>query len=78
MAETLIVSFVVRFIQEQTADGGAPWRGVIRHVQSRAEMHFGTVEEAMQFMSGYVSLDRTGVAEETPEKAPNANGSTAP
>ncbi|MDX1662513.1 MAG: hypothetical protein R3272_01890 [Candidatus Promineifilaceae bacterium] len=67
MAETQIVSFVLRFLQEQQVDGGAPWRGVIRHVQSREELHFGTMEEAMQFIGGYVALEHGIVPSAAPE-----------
>jgi pimeloyl-ACP methyl ester carboxylesterase len=61
MTETRIASFVVRFMEE---GAGAmppepPWRGVIRHVQTRREMRFTRIEEALQFMSQYVDLEVT-------------------
>lgn len=66
MSETKIASFVVRFVQEADADDGegaaaagqlaAPWRGVIRHVQSREEVRFTEMEEALAFMGRYVAL----------------------
>lgn len=56
MTETHIVSFILRFVQPE--QGGAPlsWHGVVRHVQSREELRFTRVEEALQFMNRYVPL----------------------
>jgi hypothetical protein len=58
MNETKIISFVVRFLEEESAPA-APrtWRGVIRHVQSREELAFLHMEEALAFMARYVSLE---------------------
>ncbi|HSM55824.1 MAG TPA: hypothetical protein VK879_06675 [Candidatus Sulfomarinibacteraceae bacterium] len=75
MSETRIASFVVRFIQETAAEladpadagGGrlaADWRGVIRHVQSRQELRFTELKEALDFMDRYVALTDPEVAEE--------------
>ena len=66
MSETKIASFVVRFVQGADADDGqgvtttgqlTAWRGVIRHVQSREEMRFTDMEEALAFMERYVALE---------------------
>jgi hypothetical protein len=63
MNETKIVSFVVRFLEEESAPA-APrtWRGVIRHVQSREEVGFLSIEEALAFMARYVSLEANETA----------------
>lgn len=75
MSETRIASFVVRFIQETAAETTDPadakgarlaadWRGVIRHVQSRKEMRFTELKEALAFMDRYVALSESGGAED--------------
>lgn len=56
MTETRIVSFIVRFVQPESGERATPWHGVVRHVQSREEMRFTRVEEALQFMGRYVPL----------------------
>jgi hypothetical protein len=50
-------SFVLRFSAD--ADNTA-WRGLIRHVQSDAECHFTRLDELLEFVGGYVSLDEGG------------------
>ncbi len=57
MTETRIVSFIVRFVQPESGYQAAPWHGVVRHVQSREEMRFTRVAEALQFMSRYVPME---------------------
>lgn len=47
-------SFVLRFSAD--ADNAA-WRGFIRHVQSDTERHFTRLDELLDFVGGYVSLD---------------------
>lgn len=54
MPETVISSFILRFTQE--AEDGAPWRGVVRHVQSDEEARFTQIDEALRFISRYVDL----------------------
>jgi hypothetical protein len=54
MAETVINSFMIRFIQESDAD--ASWRGMVRHVQSDEEVRFTRIEEALRFIGRYVDL----------------------
>lgn len=56
MTETRVFSFIVRFVQPESGEQALPWHGVVRHVQSREEMRFTRVEEALQFMSRYVPL----------------------
>jgi hypothetical protein len=56
MTETHIVSFILRFVQPEQGDALPAWYGVVRHVQSREELRFTRVEEALQFMNRYVPL----------------------
>lgn len=35
-------------------NAAAPWRGVIKHIQSGAEQHFTTLAEAESFMKKYI------------------------
>lgn len=58
MTETVVSSFILRFTQETDAD--APWRGVVRHVQSDEEARFTRIDEALRFIGRYVDLDRAG------------------
>jgi hypothetical protein len=53
-----IVSFVIRFVQEQPAQapGGIAYRGTIRHIQSDQEMAFTCWDDAMVFMQKYVPI----------------------
>ncbi len=58
MPEATIASFILRFTQEQPSAGeGAPWRGVIRHVQSNEQAHFVRIEDALAFIAHYVDID---------------------
>lgn len=59
MLETDVDSFIVRFVQEKSPRNGppaAPWYGVIRHVQSKEQIRFTQIEDALQFVSNYVEL----------------------
>ena len=59
MLETGVDSFIVRFVQEKGQSDGpaaAPWHGVIRHVQSKEEMRFTHIEDALRFVANYVEL----------------------
>jgi hypothetical protein len=52
-----IVSFVVRFVQEQPAEGvSALYRGIIRHVQTDQELTFTDWEAAQGFMEKFVNI----------------------
>lgn len=62
MAETKIVSFVVRFVQQEDDQQQQGWRGLIRHVQSREERHFHLLPDALRFMGRYVDLENVGYA----------------
>ncbi len=57
MPDTLIASFVLRFMLDQEA-GAAPnsWRGVIRHVQTNDELHFSGLKEALTFIQRFVEI----------------------
>lgn len=59
--ETHLVSFVVRFVCDQPVAGptqpATEWRGILRHVQSDAELHFTRWEEAVAFIAQHVRLD---------------------
>jgi hypothetical protein len=60
-AETHVVSFIVRFVYDQAADGdaglGAGWHGVVRHVQSNEERHFTRWADAVAFIARYVPME---------------------
>ncbi len=57
MPDTLIASFVLRFMLDQEG-GAAPnsWRGVIRHVQTNDELHFSGLKEALSFIQRFVEI----------------------
>jgi len=57
MPDTLIASFVLRFVLDQEA-GAAPntWRGVIRHVQTNDELHFSGMKEALVFIRRFIEI----------------------
>ena len=63
MTETRIVSFVVRFVQQEDEHNRPVWRGLIRHVQSREERHFQLLPDALQFIGRYVDLTGVGFPE---------------
>ena len=73
MPQTTIASFVLRFTQERTSDTEpvAPWRAVIRHVQSDEEVYFTQMDEALTFMAQYVDL-ANGMPQD--EGAPHGEG----
>jgi hypothetical protein len=74
VVETAVNSFVLRFVQEAAAPGGgtdapsvetaAEWHGVIRHVQSNAELRFVQMDEALAFIATFVPMP--------PAPAPNS------
>lgn len=57
MTETAVTSFIIRFTQDQESDLGSPWRGFIHHVQAGEETYFTKIEDALQFMGGFVNLN---------------------
>ena len=58
--EARVDSFVVRFVYEKPAAGAdlpaRAWHGVIRHVQSDAELYFTHWAEAEAFIGEYVVI----------------------
>ncbi len=57
MPDTLIASFVLRFMLDQEAAAGSnTWRGVIRHVQTNDELHFSGLKEALSFIQRFVEI----------------------
>ena len=60
MSEIRLISFVLRFTQEQPASQqteAVAWHGTLRHVQTNEELHFTQISEALSFISNYVKLD---------------------
>lgn len=49
-----VVSFVLRFIREESGDQSVRWRGVIKHVQSDNTADFAHFRDALQFMQEHV------------------------
>ena len=59
MLETNVDSFIVRFVQEKSRSSGptaTPWHGFIRHVQSKEEIRFTRMEDALHFVANYVDI----------------------
>ena len=58
MVETAIASFLIRFTQDYEIESqNHAWRGYIRHVQSKDQVNFTYIQEALDFMSQVVDLD---------------------
>ncbi len=74
MSDTKIVSFVLRFTQEQPRVGERPpaWRGILRHVQTNEQIHFTRLEEALTFIGRYVDLGDDFVVTHAPEHKPGS------
>ena len=57
MPETVIASFVVRFMLDQEMESSkVNWRGVIRHIQTNEQLNFAGMEEALEFIQRYVKI----------------------
>jgi len=58
-----ITSFVIRFVQDgdRLAQGSAPYRGAIRHVQTDEEISFTRWQDAVNFIRRFVPLDGEGI-----------------
>ncbi len=58
--ETAVDSFVLRFVHELPDSDGeqdaATWHGVIRHVQTDAELRFTAIDDVLTFIAAYVPL----------------------
>jgi len=50
-----VVSFVLRFIREESDGQPARWRGVIKHVQSDRTADFARFDDALAFMQDHVN-----------------------
>ena len=62
MVEAAIASFVIRFTQEHENESkNDAWRGHIRHVQSKEQINFTHIQEALDFMSQVVELGGTQI-----------------
>ena len=57
MTETAVTSFIIRFTQDQESYLGSSWRGFIHHIQAGDDIHFTKIEDALEFMGGFVNLD---------------------
>ncbi|MBP8974060.1 MAG: hypothetical protein KBH93_09305 [Anaerolineae bacterium] len=49
-----VVSFVLRFVREESDGHPARWRGVIKHVQSDQSADFAAFSDALAFMQAHV------------------------
>ena len=57
MPETLIASFVLRFVTDQEKDSSQPaWHGVIRHIQTNEQLNFTGMGEALGFIQKYFNI----------------------
>ena len=57
MPDTLIASFVLRFVLDQEAGSATnAWRGVIRHVQTNDELHFSGMKDALVFIQRFIEI----------------------
>ena len=57
MLQTDVDSFIMRFVRERSRSDdptAATWHGVIRHVQSKEEIRFTRIEDALHFVANYV------------------------
>jgi hypothetical protein len=56
----VITSFVIRFTMNlsENMDSDRLFRGSIRHVQSEKELNFRDWQEAVNFINGYVPIDK--------------------
>ena len=73
MSGSMIASFIVRFTREtdeRDRRDGVAWRGVIRHVQSKEQVRFVRIEDALAFMARYVDGIEAEIAVEAEEPAP--------
>lgn len=62
LAETMIASFIVRFVKPAEVPGGnktrlsAGWRIVVRHVQSGYERRFTEMDDAVEFIRDEIDM----------------------
>jgi hypothetical protein len=73
-----VVSFVLRFVREESNGQPARWRGVIKHVQSDNTADFAHFNDALRFMQSQVDdAIRQAFAEDTPPTPENILAETA-
>lgn len=80
-SQTSVASFVLRFVQETTADATAEFpktelHAVIKHVQSNSEQHFTRVSDAVAFIANYVDFGVSATTE--PSAIQNAKTQSSP
>jgi hypothetical protein len=58
--QPLVTSFILRFVQDKTEiETASPqYRGSIQHIQSDEEIQFTHWEDAVDFISQFVSIDQ--------------------
>ncbi len=74
MAETTIVSFILRFTVEEGLDplSSTPaWRGMLRHVHTDEQINFVRLEEALEFIARYVDLRPSNSVQPTEPAEPS-------
>ena len=67
-SNTHIVSFVIRFVQDQSVRdmNPVPYRGAIRHIQTDQEVQFTQWDDAVDFIQQFIPIDQTTVQFEKP------------
>ncbi len=50
-----VVSFVLRFVRDASAEREARWRGTVKHVQGAAERQFTQFSDALAFMQSQLN-----------------------
>jgi hypothetical protein len=62
-SNTHIVSFVIRFVQNQPTGDLEPvhYRGAIRHIQTDQEVQFTDWDRAVDFIQQFISIDQPPV-----------------
>lgn len=63
-----VVSFMLRFVREESDGQTARWRGVIKHVQSNNTADFAHFRDALEFMQAHVDdAIRNSFSQQDPE-----------
>lgn len=56
-SQSLISSFIIRFVLNEQPSEATAYHGTIRHIQSAEEVNFHEWREAAEFMHRFVKLD---------------------
>ncbi len=65
-----VVSFMLRFVREESDGQTARWRGVIKHVQSNDTADFAHFRDALEFMQAHVDdAIRSAFSSQDPDTA---------